>query len=235
MRLPVTTVLVDLPGHGASRSRWPGSLDEAAALVASLLADVGVGTTVLVGHSLGAAVAIHLDRLLGTQNRATLLMALGANDPKPRPSSVSFASTHAEAWIATTAALLFAERFPPVYRRAAEAGLTRIGLATITAALEAFSQFDSRTFIGLEPAPRILLSGAADPFVSRAAARLLATRIGAVHHVVADVGHFIFLEKPDVVHRALNDLISSVERHPSSTMDGRLSAAWSAAPPAGRP
>jgi pimeloyl-ACP methyl ester carboxylesterase len=51
-----TCVAVDLPGHGGS-SGTPGSMTEVALGIHDLLGGLGVGRPVVVGHSMGAAVA----------------------------------------------------------------------------------------------------------------------------------------------------------------------------------
>ncbi|MBY8875147.1 alpha/beta hydrolase [Micromonospora sp. PLK6-60] len=55
------TTAVDLPGHG-SRSAEPWSLDRAADVVAEAARDLGAGPAVVVGHSLGGYVSLHLAR-----------------------------------------------------------------------------------------------------------------------------------------------------------------------------
>ncbi|MGW5670773.1 alpha/beta fold hydrolase [Micromonospora sp. NPDC003776] len=52
---------VDLPGHGR-RSAEPWDLDRAADLVAEAVRDLDAGPAVVVGHSLGGYVALHLAR-----------------------------------------------------------------------------------------------------------------------------------------------------------------------------
>lgn len=51
-------VRLDLRGHGGSPSRLPGTLEDHAGDVRAVLAAAGAGRAVVVGHSLGAAVAM---------------------------------------------------------------------------------------------------------------------------------------------------------------------------------
>ncbi len=64
VRLPAlagtTSILIDLPGHGASdrADGWTHSLKAHATIVNRTLETIGVGTVTLVGHSMGRAIAI---------------------------------------------------------------------------------------------------------------------------------------------------------------------------------
>jgi pimeloyl-ACP methyl ester carboxylesterase len=214
LRIPLATVLVDLPGHGRSHVPWPATLAETAALVAAALRELGVGPTVLVGHSLGAAVALHLDQLQERRNRGTLLIGAGCEiRGMTSPDAAARFRAQPDEWIRATVEVLFGDHLPETYRRAAAAGFARVGAGTMAAALESLSRFDPRSLAGLAPAPRIVVSGAADPIVSRAAARELATAIGAAHREIEGAGHFVFLERPDGVQLALDALLARLEPH----------------------
>ena len=76
-------VAVDLPGHGASAFAGEGSMEDFADRVAEPVAALGVSGAVVVGHSLGASVALALGR-----DHPELVSALVLLDPAPLERAV---------------------------------------------------------------------------------------------------------------------------------------------------
>jgi pimeloyl-ACP methyl ester carboxylesterase len=74
-RPTLTRIAFDLPGFGASDAPEHGSMDSYARDIAAGLDQLGVGRFVLVGHSLGGAVATRLAELLPDRIDALVLLA----------------------------------------------------------------------------------------------------------------------------------------------------------------
>lgn len=76
-------VAVDLPGHGESAAPTEYTIEALASAVATLARDLGLGRSVVVGHSLGAMVALAL-----TQQAPELVGAVVMVDPPPLSKEV---------------------------------------------------------------------------------------------------------------------------------------------------
>ena len=78
---------LDLPGHGGSEGPPLPSIDAMADWVRRALEVLGVGRAAIVGHSLGALVALDLAAMMG--RRAEALALLGAAPRMPRATTGS--------------------------------------------------------------------------------------------------------------------------------------------------
>jgi pyruvate dehydrogenase E2 component (dihydrolipoamide acetyltransferase) len=198
-----SAVLVpDLPGHGESRLA-ARSVDEAAALTAQLVADdAPSGPLVLVGHSLGAALAVRLVALLGARVAQLVLIApagLGARINADFVDGMMAAQTPA----ALGRALAFLDAGP-----LGEAALTaelghlkarRDDLAPLVAALAhaGLQQIDLRAEIARLACPVTVVFGTADRILDwQSVAELPAS---ARIHLVRGAGHMPHASTPGLV------------------------------------
>ncbi len=81
-----TSILIDLPGHGASdrADAWSHSLEDHASIVTRTLGALGARNVALVGHSMGGAVAIVCAATApGLMER--LILVEPSVDPRRRP------------------------------------------------------------------------------------------------------------------------------------------------------
>lgn len=79
-----TMVLVDLPGHGRSRLRGPFTLDLATEAIIRVVKHAELADPVLVGHSMGGAIALLVGRKLGGQVSHIGILASSAFWVKPK-------------------------------------------------------------------------------------------------------------------------------------------------------
>jgi pimeloyl-ACP methyl ester carboxylesterase len=87
-----SVLAVDLPGHGRSEGTPMGSVSDLAAWVERLMLVAGIEKAALVGHSMGAAIALEAAARLGP--RATYLALLGVAAAMPvHPSLMSAAES----------------------------------------------------------------------------------------------------------------------------------------------
>ncbi len=73
-----SVLALDLPGHGASDGPALKSVEEIAACVAVALASLPLDAVLLVGHSMGALIALELARCMGTRVAGVALLATAA-------------------------------------------------------------------------------------------------------------------------------------------------------------
>lgn len=222
-------VLVDLPGWGASPApRTPLSVDQAVGVLTEVLDALGIDTVDVVGHSMGAFVALHLgvtasERVssIGLVSGTTFAAVRAARHPVRGLATLpAFALLRAGLAVTRSAAV-------PMLRALAGIGLLRLMAAPVfthvrrldRSVLDAFvEELRPAGFLGAAAAgaaydtarwrtvrcPVIAVAGADDVF-----ARV--DDLGALRRVLPDVrtvllddcGHFAHVEHPDAVVDAL--------------------------------
>jgi pimeloyl-ACP methyl ester carboxylesterase len=221
---------LDWPGFGASDRPAPATFTYSAESFAQLLGPwldaLGIGRAVLLGNSVGGAVAVRFalaqpQRVEGlvlvapngfaprSLARTIVCRALGSRWILARVAPTLTALSLGPASPATRAILARqrAQRQTPAYRAsiAAAAALWR-SFASPAADLAAQAR--------AVRAPAMVVRGALDPLVSAADARRAAAALGergALEVVLPDAGHLPFLQQPDPFFRAVRGLLETVE------------------------
>ncbi len=209
---------VDLPGHGRARGE-PAlpSIEAMADWLAELIAQLGTGPATVIGHSMGALVALDLAArhpkwveklvLVGAAARMPVhpeLLALArAHDPKAVELICDWgfgARAHLGgnplpgAWLVGSARALLLRGDPAV-------------LANDLSACDAYAEGERRA---REIAcPALVLAGAEDRMTPPAAGRRLAEllRFGT-YHELARVGHMMMVEDPEATLAALTRFLA---------------------------
>lgn len=200
-------VALDLPGHGRSTPPGRTSIEAYRDVVLGLLDALGFDRAVIVGHSMGGAIAqtlalSHPDRvaglgLVGTGARLRVLPAIlegVLND-----------------W-ATTARLIteysYASNTDPEFLRRAEAELGECPAAVVHGDFWACNQFDVMTRLAEIRMPTLVICGREDRLTP------LKYSVYLTHHLpnaslvlIDDAGHSVMLEQPDETSAALHHFI----------------------------
>jgi pimeloyl-ACP methyl ester carboxylesterase len=201
---------VDLPGHGLTGGRGCLAVAEYADWVRGVCDGAGVATAVVVGHSMGGAIAqtlalTHPERvaglvLVGTGARLRVLprvLALFRDDP---PAGASLVGS-----------LSYSPRTAPGTVVEAERGLTETPAPVTLGDFLACDRFDVMATIGTLRVPTLVLVGRDDRLTPPKYARYLAGTIpGARLIEVADAGHFPQLEQPEAVNAALRAFLAAL-------------------------
>lgn len=203
-------VALDLPGHGRSGGTGATTIPEYSALVVAFIEALGWPSATLVGHSMGGAItlwtALHyparVERLglVGTGAKLRvhpdILRGLGAPDPTPAFRLIA-------RW---------------AYRPGAPDELIEAGVADLAATpapvthgdFLACDRFDVRDQVGRITQQALVLTGTEDRLTPPRYAEYLADRLpNARLHLVPDAGHFVMLERPQAVSRALTAFLRS--------------------------
>jgi pimeloyl-ACP methyl ester carboxylesterase len=204
------TLALDLPGHG--RSDRPGQPSVAGYAdwtldtldVLSIPAVAG-HPLLLIGHSMGAGIALEMARSAPAQVAGLILIGAGAR--LPVPPALLEAADPADGmadW---------------AYGPAASVELRRIGrqrLALLDAAilredLRACAGFDLRGRLGGVGAPALLVVGAADRLTPPALAEELRAELPAAELVcIEGAGHMVTFERPAEVMAALRQFLERI-------------------------
>ncbi len=206
---------VDLPGHGGSPDGG-ATLADLAAAVAAALDEEGVTAADLVGHSLGAAVAVALAETARFTARSLFLLSPAGLGPDINGAFLDgFTRARSEAALAPWMRLLVADEAavgPALVRITAEAR-AKPGVADAQARIagalfpDGTQGFDVRRALGALPMPVRVVFGAADRIVP---ARHCAALPGTVAvHTLPGVGHMPFLEAREAVARILAEHLRS--------------------------
>jgi pimeloyl-ACP methyl ester carboxylesterase len=215
-------ITLDLPAHGRTAGRgWPRrgrlSVEAMATAVTELLGRLGEAPAHVVGLSLGGCVALALAAAAPARVRSLTLVNTFA---RIRPAGWRGACRMLEriALLAVAPMPIIASRvaqslFPgpaqAELRAAAVASLARNDKRAYVAAMRAVARFDARRRLAQVRCPTLVMAGAGDTTVPRAAAELLRRRIpNARLLVVPDSGHATPYDQPDLFNRLVLEFVS---------------------------
>ena len=192
---------VDLPGHGRSRLSGGRTVETYARAVIRQLDERSLSKVRVVGHSMGALVALELLRSAPKRLAAMALAGAAAHMPV-NPSLIEAAQNdlpRAAAMIATyavgPAGRLASPALPGVRLGGGCVALlanSRPGvLAADLAACAAY-----RSEVGPSPVPALVITGTSDRMVPARHGRELAAALHAELHEIEGAGHMMMLEQP---------------------------------------
>lgn len=208
-------VAVDLPGHGRSPGPALAGVRELADWTIRAVDALGAERVALIGHSMGALVA--LDAAARHPDRLWALALLGAAETmRVHPDLLAFARAHdlraAELvvdWGYSRRAHLGGYRAPGVWMMGAGQRLVERNLAVLGTDLAACDAYSgAAAAAGQVQCPTLILAGAADRMTPPAGAESLASRIaGARLVVLPEAGHMMMIEQPDATLDALREVV----------------------------
>jgi len=204
MNLGLNSIALDLPGHGQSGGMAGTSIAHSAGAVADFILALQLPRPLyLVGHSMGAAIAITcaldypemLDGiiLIGAGQRMKVMPALldalsqGQNDPRfirmsfsPQTSS-SIVEDMVKTYAAVAPSILYAD-------------------------FNACNDFDVSHELEKISLPALVIVGAEDKLTPLKLSQYLCNNINnCTLGIIADAGHFVMLEKPEEVNRLISE------------------------------
>jgi pimeloyl-ACP methyl ester carboxylesterase len=203
-------VAIDLPGHGRSDPPGRKTVDDYCDVVLNLLDALQFDRAVIVGHSLGGAMAqmlalAHPDRvaglgLVGTGARLRVLPAIldGVLNDFDNIAELVVDYSYAPGLDTSLRARALAEF------RACPAQVTHGDFS-------ACNQFDIIARVSEIRAPTLVVVGKDDHLTPVKYAEFLASKIpGARLVIVEGAGHSVMIEQADAVNRALIDFVSNL-------------------------
>ena len=219
----VRMIAVDLPGHGESDPLAGVSVEEYAAVVAEFLIALEGGPVVVIGHSLGGAIAIALAARHPALVRGLVLIAscvklplvdsvgerLVAYLPGPLRRLVFFSMAKK---------VLFAPQAPAEAIEVAMRDLRACRPETIMSDVRAARAMDLTEPAAALDVPTLVLAGARDRLTTPALAAGLSALIRGSRLRLADgAGHMLPMEAPEWVNREIATFVASIaEPLPSS-------------------
>ncbi len=204
---------LDLPGHGKSEGPALASIAAMAGWVVGCLDALGIGRASLVGHSMGAFVALETAAAAPERVKALALLGVAAHMP-----------VHPELMAAAAAGKRLAPELITAwgYGRAAQIGgnpapglwmtggglslLERSAPGVLASDLGACGDYDGAAAARRVRAPTLLLLGRDDRMTPPAKAEPLLDALPQARRVVLPAGHMLMVERPDAVIDALREV-----------------------------
>jgi pimeloyl-ACP methyl ester carboxylesterase len=211
-----SVMALDLPGHGRDDSTPLSTIEDAADWVGKEMAAAGIGAAAVVGHSMGALVALELAADQGEMVEALVLV--GVNGEMPVHPDLQVAADHSDplavdliiSWSYGQPGRLGGHPQPgtreiATCRRLLERGLRR----NLGVDLSACSAYRGSEAASRVRCPTLVIAGRLDRMTPLAGARKLAAAIpGARVEVVEGAGHMVMTEAPDRVRRLVATFLS---------------------------
>jgi pimeloyl-ACP methyl ester carboxylesterase len=212
----LASLTVDLPGHGRSTGCARGSIADYAGFVASLLDALGLARVAVVGHSMGALIA--LEMLARRQERLSAVVLAGAAVRMPvNPALLQAASDD----LPSAARMIATFAVAPAGRCAARATpgirLGGTGVALLENSRHGVLAADLQACDRAEPSPRpaglpcLVVSGARDRMAPAARGAELAATLGARFVRIEDAGHMAMLERPQAFADAVVPFLAEAQ------------------------
>ncbi|HEY8314397.1 MAG TPA: alpha/beta fold hydrolase [Candidatus Baltobacteraceae bacterium] len=197
----------NLPGHDAPGA--PASVDEFAAFVESYIARHALENVVLVGNSLGGAVALEC-ALHGNSFVAGIVLVGSGARLRVAPALFENLKRDFERATSELAMLFFADP-TPVRVSAAIASLRGVGQAQVVRDFAACNAFDVMDRVGELSVPLLALTGDADAMTPPKFAQFLADRVaGARSRILPNAGHLAMIERPDETNAAIRAFVEEL-------------------------
>jgi pimeloyl-ACP methyl ester carboxylesterase len=207
-RLPQATVLaLDLPGHG--RSDGPGceTIEGYRDALVGFLDGAATHRVVIVGHSMGGAVAL-LAALTHPQRVAGLVLIGTGARLRGGPSVLERLNSNSKNVIDSILRSAWAESTPEELTRLARQPLDEVSPQVIHADLRACRRFDVVGRLNEIGAPTLVICGQEDHMTPPEYSRQLAENIpGARLLVIENGGHMVALEQAPAVAGAITDYL----------------------------
>jgi pimeloyl-ACP methyl ester carboxylesterase len=228
---------LDLPGHGESDEAPAPSLAHYAAVTACVLDELRAWPTIVIGHSLGGAVAITLAaRRPHDVSGLVLMSSCACLPPVSTPMQWLWgalpATLRRALFYVTAKNMLFAAGASPAAIALGMHELRACRATTIAADVAIARSMDLTAVAATLRVPTLILCGSRDrvtpPDLSR---RLHAAIAGSALQIVDGAGHMLLIEAAGAVNRAIAAFAAAVTQAPTAAAIDRVapltvSARW---------
>lgn len=199
-RLPeASTLAPDLPGHGRSKGQGRTSVGAYAADMVALLDALKLDKAIMLGFSMGAAVALML--ALHHRARVAGLILIGAGAQiRVNPAILSGLQDDREKWLRTLIDWQWAEGAGEQIKRLSLRRLSETDPAVLLNDYKAVDGFDVRDRLAQIHMPTLIIGGGADRMIPFAQSEVLHAGItGSKLVKIKGGGHLMALEQPQAV------------------------------------
>jgi len=210
-RLPGARVYaLDLPGHGRSAGSGRQTIGEYAAVLVSFLDVLSVREAVIVGHSMGGAVALEMALSHPDRVRGLVLIGSGAR-LRVAPAILQGVLKDFAGAVKLMAEFAYGPDAPEELKRLGQQVMSETSPQVMHGDFLACDAFDVMARLDKIGAPTLVVTGTADRLTPVKYARFLAHSIpGAQLVLVENAGHMVMLERSQAVGSAVVRFVASV-------------------------
>jgi pimeloyl-ACP methyl ester carboxylesterase len=210
-RMPGATVYaVDLPGHGRSEGPGREHIEDYVADIVRFMDAVGVSRGVLVGHSMGGAIA-QMTAFMAPERVAGLVLVGTGARLRVAPALLDGILQDARGALALITEWAWGPEADPAMVARGRQMMARVNPRVVWGDFAACDRFDIRERVGEITAPALVITGSEDRMTPPKFGQWLAERIpGARFVLVEGAGHMVMLEKPDQVASAVREWLKAV-------------------------
>ncbi len=197
-RLPsIRPIVIDLPGHGASRGAGRSSIAEYTLDVLALMDSLALQSAIIIGHSMGGAIAQFLALEHSSRVLALALIGTGARLPV-NPALIQGIMSDTETTLGNLARWMWSKNAPTDVKRQTAEIMNATAPAVIRNDLIACDNFDLLNQLPRISAPTLLVAGAQDKMTPVALSEQLHAGIpNSSLEVIPATGHLPHLEQPE--------------------------------------
>jgi pimeloyl-ACP methyl ester carboxylesterase len=207
---------VDLPGHGKSEGIGHHTIDDYTNEILEFIKALKLNGVVLVGHSMGSAIALNA-AILSPKNVLGLCLMGGGARLRVSPALLQSAS-EPSTFKAAVQLMINYSFSPQANSRLTELAAQRmeeVRPSVLYGDFLACNSFNLTGQLSQVSAPTFILCGALDKMVPVKYSEILRDNIkGARMEIMPDVGHMFMLEQPDQTADKLGDFINSIPYQP---------------------
>ncbi len=202
----------DLPGHGKSEGEGRQSIDECAEDIIAFMAELKIRAAVIVGISLGSAVALTLALKYPKQVLGLGLLGSGSKLPvSPILLETAGNPIAFESAVETVIKNCFSSEAPQNLIELSKRTMLETRPPVLLGDLLACNEFDVTSQLDKIKAPTLIICGAEDKMTPLKFSELLqAGIVNSQLHILDNAGHMVMLERPDAVADLLKQFIDNI-------------------------
>ncbi len=215
----VEVYALDLPGHGKSKGPCPENIPVFAAKILRWLDWLGLPQAVLVGHSMGSAIAIQT--ALADPNSVKGLVLIGSGDRLTVNPRILDLLANPETYLEAVHKIIgwsFSLAASQTMKSLVEKRMLETSPNVVLSDFLACSKFDATESIARIQQPTLVVSGQEDKMTPVPGATSLAEKIPyAELRIIPDAGHMVMQEKPKQVASLLRGFLEELRCKENST------------------
>lgn len=203
---------LDLPGHGKSEGVGRQDIGEYAKCVCEFMEAVCLSNVVVVGFSMGAAIAMSL--ALAYRKRVIGLGLIGGGAKMRVAASTLELAANSSTFLSAVETVIdnsYSSSVDPRVKELAVKQMAETRQAVLYGDFLACDGFDVMEQVGKIQAPTLLICGSSDRMTPPSRSEYLHEQIeGSQLHIVEGAGHMAMIEQPDEVAELLGEFVDRV-------------------------
>lgn len=206
----VTVYAIDLPGHGRSPGPACSSVDQYAAVVSAFITELNPDDVVLVGHSMGGAIALNIALEGSDDMKGLVLMSSGAR-LRVKDELQDSIGTDFEYTAEILDERLWSDGAPDELKDLGRKKFLENEPEVVEADYQACNSFDLMDQLNQIEVPTLVVCGSEDQMTPVKYSRYLAEQMpAATLKIIEGAGHMVHLEQPEVVASHIKQFLKEI-------------------------